>query len=231
MRQQTSSRKKFQVSITEKDCTWSDEGAPFASQTFSYPNLLWFPFLIAVAALSITALNEGNVTASIFWIIYECYIVFDHFPFLCTNSVYKSPRFNFTYLSTIFFWGLEAIACIVATQSRIEAPKILLYNAFPHCGFIVANNFNKAAASKAFVAEKKKSWWIYVQVVVDTVIHCICLWYHLRHVSSLLQTEHVFRLSPDLAFFGMITLMLMLTTYVHGEEMSLKYFFAQFIPE
>merc|ERR1712232_349709 len=107
--------------------------------------------------------------------------IFDHIPFLFTNNVYKSPRFNFTYLSTIFFWGLEGMASIVSTQSDVNAPNALLYNTLPHSLFIVCNNFCGMATSKAFTDKQKKVWWIYLQVAIDNMIHCTSLWYHLKY--------------------------------------------------
>ena len=202
---------------------WSNtKGAPFPPQAFAYYQLLWFPFLAAVAIRSIHALNERSTKISLLWIIYESYIVFDHVPFLFTNGVYKSPRFNFTYLSTIFFWGLEAVASIVATQSHVGAPSFLLYNVVPHCCFIAANNFNGKAASKAFVAEERKTWWVYVQVIIDNIIHGICLWYHLKYVFSGAR-EMEFNLSV-LSFVSLTSSMCFLTYLVHRDEMSLSYF-------
>jgi hypothetical protein len=207
---------------------WSDEGAPFPSQTFSPPQLLWFPFLALVTKESIQALNKKNIAASIFWIIYESYILFDHIPFLFTNNVYKSPRFNFTYTSTIFFWGLEAIASIVSTQSLVTAPKVLLYNVVPHCFFILANNFRGAAASKAFVAEQKKMRWISLQVMVDSLIHCMRLCYHLKYILSSHVAIQIVDASPWLYWSALMVSMLFLTYMVHKDEMLWSYFFAPF---
>lgn len=210
---------------------WSDEGAPFASQKFSSHQILWFPFLVIVTNESIQTLDNKNITASIFWITYESYILFDHIPFLFTNNVYKSPRFNFTYLSPVFFWGLESIASIVSTQSLVNAPIILLYNVVPHCFFIGANNFYGAAASKAFVAEQKKTWWVSLQVIVDIFIHSTSLWYHLKYIVSShvsIQIE-VGVASPWLYWSALMASMLFLTYMVHNDEMHWSYFFAPFL--
>lgn len=203
---------------------WSNtKGAPFPPQDFVCYQLLWFPFLATVAIESIHALNKRSTKISLLWIVYENYIVFDHVPFLFTNSVYKSPRFNFTYLSTVFFWGLEAVASIVATQSHVGAPSVLLYNVLPHCFFIAANNFNGKAASKAFIAEERKTWWVYVQVMVDIIIHGICLWYHLKYlVTGGSETECIFTV---LSLFVILTISMCFLTYmVHMDEMRSGYF-------
>mmetsp|Transcript_23441 Transcript_23441/g.32865 ORF Transcript_23441/g.32865 Transcript_23441/m.32865 type:complete len:225 (+) Transcript_23441:47-721(+) len=210
-----------------KEYNWSDDGAPFPSQTFHPPQLLWFPFLALATKISIQALNDKSIVASTFWIIYESYIVFDHIPFLFTNSVYKSPRFNFMYLSTIFFWGFEAIASIVSTQSLVNAPAILLYNVAPHSFFVACNNFCGVAASKSFLAEKK-TWWVYLQVIVDNIIHSISLWYHLKYfLSHLVQIDT----SPWLIWVPLITSMLLMTYWVHIDEISFKYFLTPFFPK
>eukprot|EP00984_Skeletonema_dohrnii_P028292 scaffold18209_cov88-Skeletonema_dohrnii-CCMP3373.AAC.6 len=225
-------KKKVKEAVTAIEQDWSDQGAPFPSQTFSPPQLLWFPFLWMVTKESIQALNNKNIFASIFWIIYESYIVFDHIPFLFTNSVYKSPRFNFTYISTIAFWGFEAIASIVSTQSLVAAPNVLLYNAVPHCFFIVANNFRGVAASKAFVVEQKKMSWVSLQVIVDSLIHCTSLFYHLKYILSshpgILQIE-IADASHWLCWGALMVSMLLLTYMVHKEEMKWSYFFAPFL--
>lgn len=81
-----------------------------------------------------------------------------------------SPRFNFTYLSLIFFWGLEAVASIVATQSNVGAPKLLLYNVVvPHSFFIFANWIRGACDFQCIVRREK--WWIFLQVDVFVVSH------------------------------------------------------------
>lgn len=206
---------------------WSDEGAPFQSQTYHPQQLLWFPFLALVTSLSIQGLKEKSTGTSIFWILYESYIVFDHIPFLFTNTVYKSPRFNFTYLSTIFFWGFEAIASIVSTQSVVNAPNILLYNVAPHCFFVACNNFGGLAASKSFSSEKKKTWWVYLQVTLDNSIHSISLWYHLQHfMRVVLETNDT---SIWAVWACSIGFMLFLTYWVHKDEMSFRFFLAPFI--
>jgi len=208
---------------------WSDEGAPFASQKFSPRQLLWLPFLAMVTNESIQALDNKNIAASIFWIIYESYIVFDHIPFLFTNNVYKSPRFNFTYLSSVFFWGLESIASIVSTQSLVNAPIALLYNVAPHCFFIAANSTG-AAASKAFVAEQKKTWWVSLQVMVDILIHSTSLWYHLKYMlSSHVAFHQIEGASPWLYWSALMLSMLFLTYMVHKDEMHWSYFFTPFL--
>ncbi len=214
----------------EPEQGWSDEGAPFASQKFSPRQLLWLPFLAMVTNESIQALDNKNIAASIFWIIYESYIVFDHIPFLFTNNVYKSPRFNFTYLSTVFFWGLESIASIVSTQSLVNAPIALLYNVAPHCFFIAANNFRGAAASKAFVAEQKKTWWVSLQVMVDILIHSTSLRYHLKYMlSSHVAIHQIEDAIPWLYWSALMLSMLFLTYMVHKDEMHWSYFFTPFL--
>ena len=216
-------------STDEQD--WSDEGAAFASQTstYTYPRFIWFPFLFAVATLSIQALNKGSLVASLFWIHYEFYIIFDHVPFLFTNSVYKSPAWNFTHLSTVFFWGMEAIACIIATQSNVQAPLILIYNAFPHLFFIVANNFNGAAASKSFVEEQKKTWWVYTQVIIDHITHGTCMWYHLKYlVSQYVIIDLHLGMMLEYVWMWLIVAACLLTYYVHKDEMSMKYFLSPY---
>jgi hypothetical protein len=201
---------------------WSNKGAPFPTQTFAYYQLLWIPFLAAIAKQSIYALNKRSFEVNLFWIVYESYILFDHTPFIFTNCVYKSPRINFTYLSSIFFWGLEAVASIVATQSHVKAPSVLLYNVAPHCFFIAANNFYGKAASKAFLAEERKTWWVYCQVIIDTTIHAISLWCQLKYFFSG-EAEMEFILTA-LSFVGLASSMCVLTYVVHKDEMSLRYF-------
>ena len=51
-----------------KDDTWSDEGAPFPSQKFSAPQLLWFPFLALIFKASVEAINQKSQFVSILWI-------------------------------------------------------------------------------------------------------------------------------------------------------------------
>jgi len=199
----------------------SDEEAPYPSDNFTCPQLLWFLCIGSIAQLSIHALNGGHLAASILWIIYECYIVFDHAPFMFTNSVYKSPSFNYRYINLIFFWGLEAVACIVATQSLVGAPPILLYNAMPHC-FFVGAHINQTATSKAFLPSVMKTWWVYTQVVMDNIIHLVCLWHHLNYVFA----GSDWYTSPLVLWTVLVGAMLLLTCWVHGDEMSFSNVFA-----
>mmetsp|Transcript_69364 Transcript_69364/g.103191 ORF Transcript_69364/g.103191 Transcript_69364/m.103191 type:complete len:244 (+) Transcript_69364:298-1029(+) len=205
----------------DQNVDWSDDGAPFRSQTLHLHDFLWFPFLALVTMQSIRGLENKNIRTSIFWIVYESYIIFDHIPFFFTNTVYKSPKFNFTYLSSIFFWGFEAIASIVSTQSVVNAPNILLYNVVPHCFFVACNNFSGVAASKSFSSEKKKTWWVYVQVAIDNIIHSASLWYHLEYLlRQVLGTDT----STWATWAGLIVAMLILTYWVHKDEMSIQHF-------
>ena len=84
--------------LPSRPASWTDEGAPIPTQPFTYSQLLWFPTLAAITMVSIDALRVGNTSASLFWIIYESYIVFDHSPFCFTIKLYKSPRFNYEVL-------------------------------------------------------------------------------------------------------------------------------------
>ena len=79
----------------EHGASWTDEGAPIPKEPFTYGHLVWLPTLAVIAFASVDALRVGNTSVSLLWIIYESYIVFDHFPFMFTNSVYKSPKFNY----------------------------------------------------------------------------------------------------------------------------------------
>lgn len=169
--------------------------------------------------VSINALNGGYIAASLLWIVYESYIVFDHLPFLFTQTVYKSPSFNYRYISPIFFWGLESAACIVATQSIVGAPSILLYNAGPHMFFVVAH-INETATSKAFEPENMKVWWVCLQVAVDNSIHLTCLWHHVKYVTTATGLDCSLAL-----WINLVTSMILLTYWVHRDEVSWKYFF------
>lgn len=206
--------------------SWTNEGAPIPTQPFTIKQLIWFPVLAAITKVSIDGLYVGNTSVSIFWIIYESYIVFDHFPFFFANNVYKSPTFNYENLSLIFFWGLEAVASIVATQSVVRAPIILLYNAAPHSLFIFANCVRGAATSNAFVAESKKSRWILLQVSVDTTIHCMQLWYHIKYLHHAVNKNDDSSLFPFLSWTALFTLSVLLTCWVHRDEMSWSHFTA-----
>jgi len=208
-------------SLSRRKSWVSDEDAPYPSDDFTCPQLLWFLCIGSIAQMSIYALNDGYLAASILWIIYECYIVFDHVPFMFTNSVYKSPGFNYKYINLIFFWGLEAVACIVATQSLVGAPPILLYNAAPHF-FFVGAHINQTATSKAFLPSIMKTWWIYAQVAVDNIIHLVCLWYHLKYVFAGAD----WYTSPLVLWSVLVGAMLLLTYWVHGDEMSFSNLFA-----
>ena len=216
------------VATKKKQCKsvpgWSDEGAPFQAHPFTTSQIVWFPILAVIAKGSIDALNNDNATVSFLWIIYESYIVFDHVPFLFTNELYDSPRFNFTYLSLIFFWGLEAVASIVATQSNVGAPKLLLYNVAPHSFFIFANSILEKATSNAFSGSAQKKGWIFLQVGVDNAIHGICLWYHLVHLSSIAGMGACL-LVPLLSWVSLVSLMILLTCWVHKRHMSWSHFF------
>lgn len=203
------------TNVQEKSA-WSDEGAPYPSEKFNVLHLPWFVVIFLVATISILALNAGYLAASIFWIVYECYIVFDHGPFLFTDTVYKSPAFNYRRINLIFFWGMEAVACIVATLSDVGAPYILLYNAAPHF-FFVGAHVNQTATSKAFVPSQMKTWWISAQVAIDNVIHLICLWYQLKYIST--------GFVPLLSWIGLVGSMVVLTLWFHADEMSLSYLF------
>jgi len=70
------------------------------------------------------------------WIVYECYIVFDHIPFLCTNDLYTSARFNYERTGPHVFWGMEAMASIVSGLSSINAPFVVFLNLPNHFFFI-----------------------------------------------------------------------------------------------
>ena len=204
---------------SQREGAWSDAGAPFPSATFSYTHLLWFLVIIFVAKMSIEALNNRDHRISLFWISYECYIVFDHVPFLSTRTVYKSPGFNYRYVNLIFFWGMEAAACIVATQSNVGAPSSCLYNAAPHIYFVGAY-MNQAATSKAFLPSEMKTWWVRLQVVVDNVIHLICLWFHVKFFSTEFELDCI--MCPLLTWTTLVCLMILLTVMVHRDEMSWK---------
>ena len=157
---------------------------------------------------------------SLFWISYECYIVFDHVPFLSTRTVYKSSRFNYRYVNAIFFWGMEAAACFVATQSDVGAPGSCLYNAAPH-SFFVGAHIKGIATSKAFLPSEKKTWWVRAQVVVDNVIHLVCLWYHIKFVSTEFDMDCI--MCPLSTWASLlVSLMILLTVTIHRDEMSWK---------
>lgn len=207
------------------DNAWCDDAAPLPTQEFTKRQLLWLPILFFVTKKSIEGLNDDNLMASLFWILYESYIIFDHIPFLFTNGLYDSPRFNYLYLSLIMFWGMEACASIVCTLSVVGAPKILLYNVLPHTFFIFANYVRKAATSYAFVPDESgvKKWWIFLQVVFDNTIHCVSLWYHLVHVSNIPGME--IYPSPFVSWLVLFTSMVLLTFWVHKKWMSWANFF------
>ncbi len=202
---------------------WSNEGAPVPFQPFKMIDLAWIPFLALVANQSIVTLNDGNITTSFMWIVYESYILFDHVPFLFTDTLYDSPSFNYRRLSVFFFWGLEAVASIVSTMSKVGAPKILLYNVAPHMFFVAANYVRCAATSNAFLG-KKKTWWIFLQVIIDTVIHAISLWYHLDYLSIIIEAHG--SLFPLLSWLSLVSLMMLVTCRVHKHCMSWDHFFS-----
>lgn len=211
--------------LLARENSWCDHAAPLPTQEFTKRQLLWLPILFFVTKTSMEGLGEDNVYASVFWILYESYIIFDHIPFLFTSSLYDSPRFNYLYLSLIMFWGMEACASIVATLSVVGAPKILLYNVLPHTFFIYANYVRKAATSYAFIADSTgvKKWWIFLQVMFDNTIHVVSLWYHLVHVSNISGMEHY--PSPLVTWVMLFILMVLLTIWVHKKHMSWCHFF------
>lgn len=214
----------FQARISESD--WSDETAPFPAQPWKATNIIWCTLLAVIAKESIDALNNSSIPMTLIWIIYESYIIFDHVPFLFTNTLYDSPRFNYTYISPFFFWGLEAVASIVATQSDVGAPKWILYNVVPHCFFISAEHIIGAATSNAFSGEK--NGYIFLQVMLDIAIHGISLWYHL--VYLLYITEMTIFLLPQLLLLTLVSSMILLTYWVHARHMSWSHFFRSLPP-
>ena len=130
------------------------------------------------------------------------------------------------YIPCIFFWGLEGVASIVATQSVVGAPTILLYNVVPHAFFIFANYVRQAATSDAFVAEREKTSLIFCQVNIDTTIHGTQLWYHIKHLYQVNYGNVESTICPNVFWTISFSSMVLLTCWVHHDEMSWSYFTA-----
>jgi len=164
---------------------WSKQNAPVENQQLQVKHVLWVPVLILVAYASIQALNDFRIAVAWAYLIYETYIIFDHLPFMFTNDLYTSARVNYQNLSLSLFWGMEAIASVVASQSVVNAPSmILLANVPNHVFFMGSNYISGVATSKAFLWEKKhENLWLVGGVTMDTTIHAISLWYYIQYIA------------------------------------------------
>jgi len=205
---------------TERDELWTDyKNAPVPNLTsFGYGDLLWAPCLCLIAMSSIWAIDAGNYWVSIAWIVYQCYIIFDHIPFLCTNDLYTSARFNYEHTSLQLFWGMEAMDSVVSALSVVGAPAIVWMNLPNHFFFIVSNYFKQIATSKAFTWERKAvSWWLIPAVAMDTCIHAI----NMRcHLMNLLEE----RWMVATVWWTLMVSMTVLTVWFHREFIAWEHF-------
>ena len=208
---------------TQYDKLWTDDkNSPLPHEPFACLHLLWVPCLLGIALGSIWAINSGNVWVSMAWIVYECYIVFDHIPFLCTNDLYTSARFNYERTGPHVFWGMEAMASIVSGLSSINAPFVVFLNLPNHFFFIFSNYYRKIATSKAFTWERKAvSPWLLAAVGMDIVIHGINLRYHLAYLmdSSFMVMS---------TWWSLMVTMTVMTVYFHREFIAFEHFLLYF---
>lgn len=214
---------------------WSVTNCSFYSQPTKQREYLYFILLAFITMASIRAIDSGRKEASGLWILYQVYILFDHLPFPFTVKLYASPRFNYKYVSLLFFWGLEGVSAIVATRSQVRAPWILLYNCVPHSAFIYSNYGRSTPTAAAFVGDRK--WYITCQVLIDNCIHIASLWYHIRFCLSDVEVfpevggYQISRNQANVAIWSMVFLLAILLTWkVHGHQMKWAYFVKHTFP-
>lgn len=172
--------------------------------------------IVALTCMSIPAIRSGNLFATALLMLYENYIIVDHFPFFFTNTVYTSARINYEYTPVTLFWGTEAASSIIARRSA-GAPAFVLGNVPNHIYFILANFF-QVATSQYFVWGKKRMW-LNVAVLFDVVCHSTNLWCYYTIMASRLLVPHF----PSCPGWVMVTslcnanfaFMFALTTWIH----------------
>jgi len=206
------------------DASWlDDKNTPVPHEPFLVAHLLWVPCLLGIAWFSIQAIDSGNVWVSLAWLIYECYIVFDHFPFLCTNDLYTSARFNYEITGPHVFWGMEAMSSVVSGLSVLNAPAIVWLNLPNHSFFILSNYLREVATSKAFTWERKAvSPWLVAAVAMDTTIHTINMRCHLIY---LLEGD---TFTVTMTWLGLLVAMIVSTVYFHRQFMAWEHFMLYF---
>merc|ERR1712187_693227 len=102
-------------------------------------------------------------------LLYEAYIVFDHFPFIFTNDVYTSARVNFENTDVTAFWGMEATSSIIS-YAALGSPWWVMGNIPNHVSFIFFNYYMRVATSETFQYGRKR-WYLIVAVAYDISLH------------------------------------------------------------
>jgi len=212
-----------QFKDSDFDESWMDDkNMPLPHEPFILSHILWVPCLLGITWFSIQAINSGSAWVSLAWLIYECYIVFDHFPFLCSNDLYTSARFNYEIVGQDVFWGFEAMSSVVSRLSVLDAPAIVWLNLPNHFFFIFANYLREIATSKAFTWERKAaSPWLVAAVAMDWTIHAINMRCHLIYLldDALMVT---------VTWLGLLVAMISMTVYFHREFIAWQHFFLYF---
>eukprot|EP00316_Scyphosphaera_apsteinii_P001444 CAMPEP_0119315060 /NCGR_PEP_ID=MMETSP1333-20130426/34342_1 /TAXON_ID=418940 /ORGANISM="Scyphosphaera apsteinii, Strain RCC1455" /LENGTH=311 /DNA_ID=CAMNT_0007320289 /DNA_START=52 /DNA_END=987 /DNA_ORIENTATION=+ len=199
--------------------------APLPPRQTTWKDFASLCAIVAFTCTSIPAICSGNLLATALLMLYENYIIVDHFPFFFTNTVYTTARINYEYTPVTLFWGAEAASSIIARRSA-GAPAFVLGNVPNHVYFILANFF-QVATSQYFVWGKKRMW-LNVAVLFDVVCHSTNLWCYYTIVGSRLLVP----LFPSCPGWAMVTalcianfaFMFALTTWIHYDFMRLGHF-------